>query len=955
MKLKSINFKILLPLCLTVLVESFLILFCLQVLAKPTLEEGLINNFKSSIEVRTNYLETSMSNKWSNLSQHKKNIVSKCENFIDENDVDVNSILESEDLSDDFLLTIADILPQILSSNTVTNSFFVLNNDKNDAIFLNTKTPNKVSVTETIIDFCPYNVVNYYYQNGYNISRNAYEKKVNSLNGTNFFTIPLEYAKNNDITGKNAGYWGSDLYLNSKTIFTYAIPIVVSNTVLGVLGVGISSTYLQTSMSALNGDANTNIALLSITNNGVKEIFKAYSDYSLPSLENVYLNHTSYNEIYSFDEGNICEFVYRDKLNLENYLYDEELVLLGISEKNVVLKASNYTSLTVVLIVAIISILSVGMIHFFSFHLAKPIKNVCKEINENNITNIPKTKILEVDMLIEKVEYYFNSSLEFDQKLNRIIEDSGAKLAVAEYYKDSDYITTSVNFYSILSLNYNNDNVNKEEFIARIKKLKNHIISSSFDFDYLVENYFDVPSEFVLFVDDHYIRMKSKMGTKGMIITLIDLTKEYEERLRLEHERDYDILTKLLNRSGFSRYITETFKNQINSAALFMIDIDNLKKINDTYGHEYGDEYIKLVGRYLYAMSQKYEKLTVAHLSGDEFIMLLEDSTNSLVEEIGAELLELRKTYIECYNSHVYVSLSCGVSFYENNITYTELKKRADFAMYQVKRNHKNSIAYFDFTAYEDYKHEDVLIADLNKIIEFNLVKYAYQAIVDLHTGEIYAYEALMRPQNDNFKNPQLLVEYAKKYNRLYDIERLTFFNACAKFMNFGTDKKLFVNSIASQILNDEDFNKFAQTFKPILNRIVVEIIEEDFGQGEIINRKINSISKLDINYAIDDYGTGYNNISMLLDYTPKFIKLEGSLVRGIDHDAKKLQFTKAIVDFCKTNGISIIAESVETIEELRCIKALGCDYVQGYLIAKPDLEIKDITNEAKELILSVN
>ena len=108
------------------------------------------------------------------------------------------------------------------------------------------------------------------------------------------------------------------------------------------------------------------------------------------------------------------------------------------------------------------------------------------------------------------------------------------------------------------------------------------------------------------------------------------------------------------------------------------------------------------------------------------------------------------------------------------------------------------------------------------------------------------------------------------------------------------------------------------------------------------------------MNYAIDDYGTGYNNLGMLLHYSPVYIKLEGSLIRGIDHDDKKRQFTKSIIDFCKDNNILIVAESVETIEELKCVITLGADYVQGFLISRPNPNVLDIPDDIKEMIKNI-
>lgn len=199
--------------------------------------------------------------------------------------------------------------------------------------------------------------------------------------------------------------------------------------------------------------------------------------------------------------------------------------------------------------------------------------------------------------------------------------------------------------------------------------------------------------------------------------------------------------------------------------------------------------------------------------------------------------------------------------------------------------------------------------------------------------------------------SPLKVIDAAKKYNRLYDIEYITLFNAIKKYTLSKSDKRIFINSISSQILSDVAWNEFVAENKDIFDKLVIEIIEEDFGQNDIMRKKVELLTVNNIDYAIDDYGTGFNSISMILNYSPKYIKIEGSLIRGIDKDEKKKQLTKTIVSYCKVNGIKVVAEAVETIDELKYVKEIGCDYVQGYLVSKPKFEIEDISEDLKEMI----
>ena len=952
-KLKTINFKILFPITISIILESFIIIIALLFGTKPQLDDSLIDSFKSNVEVRTNYLEASMSNKWSYLDNEYHNVINYCDNYLNSLNLTMNEVLNSSEYSTQLLKAEADVLPRILSSNNVTNCFLVLNNKNNDSIFLSTKNPNKVSTGEINVNFAPTNVVNYYYQNGYNIDLNAYALRFSDFKSTDFYDSPVSFASNNNVSIKISGYWACDMRIGNVNVFTYTIPITYNNIVIGAIGIGLTTTYLQSYFNSLNKAANFNVELIRIDKDVTYEVFKAFSDYSIPSLNSVKLNKTRFSNISSFEYDNNVFYTYNDKVNLNSNAYTDEWYFIGIMPKSDLLKISDNASTNVFSIIISGTIFTLVLLYILTLLLSRPIIKVSNNINENNLTNIPKTNIYEVDLLLKNIEFYFNRSLENSKKLDRVINDSNSNIAVAEYIVSDDLITTTSKFYSMLKLNCNNDAVSKDLFIERIRGISADIISSNPHLDSVSDNIFKESCEFVILVDKSYLRLKTVISNNGAIITLVDLTREYEEKKRIEHDRDYDVLTGLLNRRGFFSYAENSFSN-VNDCAIFMIDIDNLKRFNDEYGHEFGDKYIKAVGDFFYELQNKYSNLIAGHLSGDEFILYLFNPLENEVNEVAKEIEKVKNKYIECYNTEKYISLSCGVALYEKGITINELKKRADFTMYTVKKSGKNSIAFFDTFAYELYKKEDLMIEGLNNLIKDNLIHYAYQPIVSLTDGEVLGYEALMRPIEPNFNSPLRVIEYAKKYNKLYEIEHLTFFNAVEGFIKSKSNKLLFINSIASQILNEDDFLQFRIKYNDILDNIIIEIIEEDFGQSDVVKRKIDRILKFNMNYAIDDYGTGFNNLGMLLNYSPSYIKIESSLIRDIDHDEKKKQFTKSIIDFCKANNMLIIAEGVETEAELKCVKLLGCDYVQGFLISKPQFEVKDISDEKKKLIINI-
>lgn len=956
-KSKSINFRIVIPVMLITFLQSIVILSILNFgVGKNTLTDSLIDNFKTNVNIRKNYIEVSMYNKWSNLDGSITEIIYNTDSFLNEKGITANELLSNEKYSNEYLKAQAEVIPNTIVQNHVTNSFFILNNnglenDDKKMLFLRSKNPIRGSNNEIDVLYAPYNVIDYYYRHGYGLGKDVYTSTIKDIKDLKFYENPLKTIINNkSFSNQQCAYWSCDLKIEEDKILTYSIPIIYNGVVIGVFGIGITEQYLRTTIAQLNKGDNLNVSLLRKNELEITGSFNAFMDYSIPDISTIELKKEDYQDIYSFQKDKQKEFYFEEKLNLYNEanIYSDEWYVVGILPRDTVLKTRITAYKQVGIIYFAGFIVTVLAILYITNVISRPIKKVAHNINEKTISNIPMTNIKEVDMLLSKMSYYFEKSLQLNQKLNRLIEDSNTNLAIAEFSIEENLVTTTSKFYSMLNMAYDEKPISSEEFIDRIIAIKDNILSSTLPINKINETLLTMSGEYALLLDDRYLRLKIVTSNDGAFATLIDLTAEYQEKRKIEYERDYDILTGLLNRRGLLSIINSSIANNPNSA-IFMIDIDHLKQINDELGHEVGDNYIKVVGNYLFKLSKKYKGLYPSHISGDEYILYLEDA--KMVNEVAKDIENMKNAYLNLHSKKVYISLSCGVAINDGSLSYDELRRRADFTMYTVKKTYKNKVAFFDNEAYDLYQKENTLREKLDQLITTNTLDFAYQPIVDIKSGEILGYEALMRPQIEELKLPNKVLELAKKYNKLYEIEYLTLFNATEKFIKSNNKKLLFINSIASQMLVEEDVKVFDGKYHQIFDRIVFEIIEEDFGGDEVFERKTSTMKSKNLNFAIDDYGTGFNNIGMILDYNPKYIKIDGSLIHNINNDAKKKQFAKSIILFCKENNILVIAESVETYEELKCIKELGADYVQGYFIAKPNFEIIDLEKSIKELI----
>ena len=432
------------------------------------------------------------------------------------------------------------------------------------------------------------------------------------------------------------------------------------------------------------------------------------------------------------------------------------------------------------------------------------------------------------------------------------------------------------------------------------------------------------------------------------------------ERSRIEHERDYDALTGLYNRQAFFRVCGELFEKprMMRCAALMMTDLDNLKTINDTYGHDWGDIYLRKTA---HSLQQGVPSGTVvARLSGDEFLLLFYGYETK--EAVRKDIRKLEEGFARSSatlpdGKKLCIRMSGGVAWYPDDAANLDsLKRYADFAMYEVKHSTKGEVREFDMERYRDGIYAMKQRSDFEVLIREQQVDYYFQPIFSARDGHVAAYEALMRPRLPALSSPQRVMELASEMGRLYDIEKLTLFRACECYEALEAagkvepDALVFVNSIASVGLNDEDWASFCAAHKAILPKLVVEITEEEEMDVQALEWKRNAPGAPAV-FALDDYGSGYSNGSSLLTIAPRYVKVDIAIIRGIDADPDKQQFLKALIEYARPRGVQVLAEGVETMDDLRRVLEMGVDLLQGYGLARPAAEPVAIREKAARVI----
>ena len=458
-----------------------------------------------------------------------------------------------------------------------------------------------------------------------------------------------------------------------------------------------------------------------------------------------------------------------------------------------------------------------------------------------------------------------------------------------------------------------------------------------------------------------FLRIQETETPGGIVGAIVDVTKEVQERRRLAQELDYDGLTRLYNRKAFKREVTWRIMEEPDQIGVMLFcDLDNLKYINDTFGHDMGDRLIIRAGELFREFS--FQGGIVARISGDEFATYLH-GFDSQAE--ARRIVEEQFRHNEAFRinmpdgASMWPRFSAGMAWYPADAdNISDLLRCADFAMYEAKHRDKGSAREFN---QESYQRTNYLLENretINRLLDGGLIRFAFQPIVSLVTGEIYGYEALMRPMMENFKSPGEVLAVAASQSKLGQLERLVMFMGYQTLRDqlpILNGRKLFINSIPSQRLRDEDHLLLNELYGDLYPHVVVEMTEAEHNTPQLLADKSSYLREHNILVALDDYGSGYSNEVRILGIRPDIVKVDMELVRGIHQSRDKQVLVSNLVKFCHEREILVIAEGVEQAEELAELVRLEVNYVQGYYLGRPSFTFDELPEARREEILELN
>ena len=430
----------------------------------------------------------------------------------------------------------------------------------------------------------------------------------------------------------------------------------------------------------------------------------------------------------------------------------------------------------------------------------------------------------------------------------------------------------------------------------------------------------------------------------GGIRTRDEILKNREKRIRdLAY---YDVLTGLPNRAYLQKHIAKALQDDRDGGAILYVDLDRFKIINDTMGHEVGDQILKAVANSV--LNNLRHGQTAARIGGDEFIVHIPDVQSvDLIARITRRILRIIEEPISHDDKSYEISASIGVVLYPlHGNEVHELLRKADLAMYRAKRGGKNG-----YRIYEENLQEEILkrlnlengIRDALSNSQFELY---YQPQYSFNDGTIVGVEALLRTNSKRLSEytPQEIVFTAEESGQIVAIERWAMKEAChfAKAINELTDRPITVSINISPVhIMQSDF---VGAFLKIIDGVGVspKAIEIEITETIMMDSDASTTEKLKllqdqgINAQMDDFGTGYSSLNYLQHLPITVVKIDKSFITSIETDPKQSKISSLIIAIAHSLNLQVIAEGVETDDQYNTLKSYGCDTAQGFLLCKP-------------------
>jgi diguanylate cyclase (GGDEF)-like protein/PAS domain S-box-containing protein len=470
-----------------------------------------------------------------------------------------------------------------------------------------------------------------------------------------------------------------------------------------------------------------------------------------------------------------------------------------------------------------------------------------------------------------------------------------------------------------------------------------------------------VDSDDIIYIDWIHTVLRAKKSEQDPIILSlgVDVTERHQSDQQLVWMATHDQLTGLSNRRHFQNElesmlaVAERYQEQI---ALFYLDLDQFKVINDTHGHQAGDRLLQLITRVL--SREVRETDLFSRIGGDEFTLVVPSATEDGVKSLTNKLLHALKDINYTINDQPHpISFSIGVAIYpQHGTTQQELLANADLAMYQAKKTGRARYHIYS----PEFEYQALLTEQLRwkqiieQAIEQDEFVLFYQPILDIKQKKISHYECLLRIEKEDgsILMPGDFIEHAEQLGIIDQIDQLVLRKAVEQhlaFQKIGNNARLAVN-LSGRSMNDMEILPHIEQVlsQPgVQSELIIFEITETSAVSNFLSAKslITQIKALGCHFALDDFGVGFSSFYYLKSLPVDYVKIDGSFVKQMDVSEEDRIFVKVLTEVSQTFGKKIIAEFVENKQILNLLEQQGVDYAQGYFISKPIRNPLDLTH----------
>ena len=439
-------------------------------------------------------------------------------------------------------------------------------------------------------------------------------------------------------------------------------------------------------------------------------------------------------------------------------------------------------------------------------------------------------------------------------------------------------------------------------------------------------------------------------NTIGGVVMFQNINQRKEDEQKLHYLANYDSLTDLANRAYFYDTLAKVIirsRRTSSSLAVLFIDLDHFKVVNDHYGHDTGDILLKYVSAML--KSSVREGDLVARMGGDEFAVILYDIDDAVgMASVAQKILNKVDKPIDIQGTILSVSASIGIAYFEGEtMTMEDLLKSADTAMYSAKSQGRNNYQFFAASMHETVREKQSIQVMLQQAVKNEELSLVYQPQVSLSKNNIVRCEALLRwqPKEGPAIGPDKFIPIAEESGQIEALGDWVLREVCEQVAKWNAligskEVTVAINVSVRQLTTNkfqETLAKLLETHSILPKQIEIEITETAMSSNyDKMIEELGKIHRLGTYISLDDFGTGHASLENLRKLPLDKLKIDRSFIQDIGVDQCDEDITKVIIAIAKKLTLELVAEGVETVEQLEFLAAEGCDIIQGYYFSKP-------------------